>query len=112
MNLLKKLSRKECITMNLVAVKTVPQHWARPKEVGRIVGYKDPSKLLKSFREFCEKRPNFFSPHKPFIKNEGMDISYDILCFAFYFENRNLLDAGSRSLNFQKDLIRLKEVYL
>lgn len=97
--------------MEMVSIKTKTQQWAMAKDIGRILGYKQPSLLLKRFREFADKNPNYFAPHKPYLKIQGMDTVYDILCFAFYFENRDLLDAGTRSLNFKKDLPRLREVY-
>ena len=45
------------------------------------------------------------------MKLNEIALSNDVYCFAFYFENRGLLDAGSRSIKFQDDVERLKEVY-
>ena len=40
-----------------------------------------------------------------------MDTLYNVICFAFYFENKDLLEAGTRSIKFADELPRLKEVY-
>lgn len=40
-----------------------------------------------------------------------MDTLYDILCFAYYFENKDLLESGTRSITFKQDLPRLREAY-
>lgn len=98
--------------MEMLTVKKKTQQWAMAKDIGIIFGYKSPTKLLKRFRDFCDKNPNYFYPYKPYDKQSGMDTNYDIICFGFYYENRDLLDAGSRSLKFNsKEIARLKEVY-
>lgn len=98
--------------MDLLKIRTQSQHWATRKDIARIFCYKDPTRLLKDFREYADEHPKAFDPHKPYIKNAGMDTLYDIISFAYYFENRDLLEADTRSLSFKKDLPRLREVYL
>jgi hypothetical protein len=98
--------------MQLVATRRVTQVYASTKNIADIFGYKDPWKKLKAFREYAEANPKKFYPHKPFIKNQGMDVLYDILCFAYFFENQDFLEAGARNIpTFEKELPRLKEVY-
>ena len=97
--------------MQLLQAKTKTQQFATPKEIARIFCYKNPSTLLKHFREYAAEHPKAFYPHKPFIKNKGMDTLYDIVAFGYYFENKDLLEAGTRSISFQEELPRLREVY-
>ena len=97
--------------MELIQVKAKSQQYAFTKDIGGIFGYKDPVKLLKSFRDYADSHPNAFHPYKPYVKNQGMDTLYSIICFAYYFENRDLLEAGTRSITFNKELHRLREVY-
>lgn len=98
--------------MDLLKIRTQSQHYATPKDIARIFCYKNPSTLLKHFREYAAEHPKAFYPHKPFIKNKGMDTLYDIVAFAYYFENKDLLESGTRSITFKKELPRLREVYL
>lgn len=95
--------------MKVLTVVKTPQYWAFPKDIARITGYKSPTKLLKSFRDFCEARPNYFKPCKPILVDG--ETQYNIACFLHYYENRTLLDSGTRSLNFKDDLPRLMEAY-
>lgn len=97
--------------MQLLQAKTKTQQFATPKEIARIFCYKNPSTLLKHFREYAAEHPKAFYPHKPFIKNRGMDTLYDIVAFGYYFENKDLLEAGTRSISFKEELPRLREVY-
>lgn len=97
--------------MQLISTKVKTQHYASRKDVARIFGYKNPSDLLKRFRSFADDNPKHFSPYRAYIKNEGMDTLYCIICFAHFFENKDLLEAGNRSIEFKNELPRLKEVY-
>lgn len=97
--------------MEFIQAKVKTQQFASRKEVARIFCYKDPSRLLKDFREYADSHPKAFYPHKPYIKNAGMDTLYDIMSFGFYFENKDLLEADTRSISFKDDLPRLREVY-
>lgn len=97
--------------MNIIKATFTPQYWALPKDIALIFGYKSPTKLLTSFRAFCDSRPNFFNPTKPYRDLEGSETVYNIYAFAYYFEHRKLLDAGTRSLKFENDLPRLIEAY-
>lgn len=97
--------------MELLQTKVKTQQFARRKDIACIFAYKNPSNLLKQFRQFADDNPKAFYPYKPYIKNVGMDSLYDILCFAYYFENKDLLEAGTRSISFKEELPRLKEVY-
>ena len=82
--------------------------WLYPKDVQWLIGRKKTAtfEFLKEFKNFVEKRPNYFNPVKPIV-----DGQYNCLALMHFYENRNLLNAGSRSLNFKEDLPRLKEVY-
>lgn len=97
--------------MIVLQTKSKTQQYAFTKDIGRIFGYKDPVKLLKGFRDYSDSHPKAFGPYKPYLKNQGMDTLYDIICFAYYLENRDLLEAETRSINFSTELPRLKEVY-
>lgn len=97
--------------MKVVTASFTPQYWGYPRDIAHIFGYKSPTLLLREFRQFCDKRPNYFKPAKPYIQEEGSDIRYNIFCFAHYFENKGMLDAGTRSLKFEQDLPRLIEAY-
>lgn len=97
--------------MEVLTVKSKTQQYASRKEIARIFCYKDPTKLLRDFREYADDHTQSFYPYRPYIKNHGMDTLYDIICFAYYFENRDLLESGTRSITFKQELPRLKEVY-
>lgn len=97
--------------MQLVTGVTKTQLYAKRSDVAVIFGYKNPNALLKSFREYADEHANVFLPYKPYIKNSGMDTLYNILCFGYYFENKDLLEAGTRSIHFKQQLPNLKEVY-
>lgn len=97
--------------MELLTIRESKQIYAFPKDIGLLFGRKAPSRLLSSFRTFCDSRPNYFHPVKPYVDMQGSGTQYNVLAFAHYFENRDLLDAGTRSLKFKDDLERLKEVY-
>ena len=94
----------------LEAEKTTKKYTTR-KTIAEIFDYKNPSKLLKTFRELADEQPHIFRPYKPYVKNKGMGTLYNVICFAFYFENKDLLEAGTRSIKFADELPRLKEVY-
>lgn len=98
--------------MQLVETKPINQVWANNNDIADIFNYKSPATILKKYRGFCDKNPIYFKPHKPYLKFHGKQW-YTIFCFAFYFENRDLLEIGSRSMqvSFQKDLERIKKVY-
>lgn len=98
----------------MIVLETVKatQKYAFRKDIAMMFGYKSPERLLKDFRDFADDNPNYFRPiAKPYVKNNGFDTLYNIYAFAFYFENKDLVDAGSRSISFRKELDRLKEVY-
>ena len=97
--------------MEILTVRETRQMYAFPKDIGLLFGRKAPSRLLSSFRKFCDSRPNYFHPIRPYVDMEGSGTQYNVLSFGHYFEHRDLLDSGTRSLNFKDDLERLKEVY-
>ena len=76
-----------------------------------MVGRKPSSELTREFREFADKNPNFFSPHKGYIGGAHSSYQYDPLCFLFFLENRDLIKDGVRFLNFRKELPNLKLRY-
>lgn len=95
----------------MLLTETMSQKYASRKNIADIFGYKDPTKLLRDFRNFADDNPSYFRPYKPYIKNQGLDTLYNIICFAFYFENKDLVDSGSRSISFKKEKKNLEEVY-
>lgn len=97
--------------MKVLTVVNKTQQYAMRKDIAKIFGYKDPGRLLKGFRDYADANPGAFKPHTPYVSNTGMEPLYDILCFAYYFENRDLLDAGSKSISFKAELPRLREAY-
>ena len=94
----------------LEAEKTTKKYATR-KTIAEIFDYKNPTSLLKKFRDIADEQPSVFKPYKPYIRNNGMDTLYNIICFAFYFENKDLLESGTRSIKLADELSRLKEVY-
>lgn len=97
--------------MPLLATQMKTQVFATRNNIGDIFGRKDPSKLLRGFKKYADENWNKFHPHTPYIKNEGVDTLYNIICFAFYLENKDLLEAGTRSIKFKQEYPRLKEAY-
>lgn len=97
--------------MIYVEAEKTTKKYATRKTIAEIFDYKNPTSLLKTFREIADEQPHVFRPYTPYIKNNGMDTLYNIICFAFYFENKDLLEAGTRSIRFSDELPRLKEVY-
>lgn len=97
--------------MQLVTGVTKRQLYAKRSDIAVVFGYKNPNDLLKRFREYADDNPSVFVPYKPYIKNSGMDTLYNITCFGYFFENKDLLEAGTRSISFKKELPKLKEVY-
>lgn len=99
--------------MEIINVKPVIQAWLYPRHVAVLIGAKatKTSNFLRDFEAFVAKRPNYFNPVKPMITGEGRDAMYNFYAIAHYHENKDLLDAGTRSLNFKEDLKRLKEAY-
>ena len=82
-----------------------------PKELFKMVGRKPSSGLTGEFREFADKNPNFFSPHKGYIGGAHSSYQYDPLCFLYFLENRELIKDEVRFLNFRKELPNLKVRY-
>ncbi|MGX7091217.1 hypothetical protein [Hutsoniella sourekii] len=95
--------------MNIVKVFKSPSYWLYPGDLGDIISRKQPTKILRAFREFCDNNPHYFYPCKPY-RDEGKT-QYNIYCFLHYFENEGLLEAGTRSLSFEEDLPRLMRAY-
>lgn len=97
--------------MQVLTVVKKTQQYASRKDIGRIFGYADPTRLLKAFRDYADADKDVFFPRKPYIKQSGMDTIYDIVCFAYFIENKDLLEAGTRSVSFKEELPRLREAY-
>ena len=99
--------------MNVQIVHSVKrgQTYALPKDLSIIFGRKSLDKLLKAFREYADGNESKFYPYKPYIKQQGLDTLYNIVSFAFYLENKDLLEAGTRSITFEDERERLEEVY-
>lgn len=97
--------------MQILQAKKINQQYASRKDIAKIFGYKDPTKLLKGFRDLADTNPNMFKPYTPYIKSRGLDTLYNIICFAYYFEFKDLVEAGTRSVSFKEELPRLKEIY-
>lgn len=97
--------------MIVLEARKISQQYASRKNIAKIFDYKDPTKLLRGFRDLVDNNPSMFHPYKPYIKNNGLDTLYSIICFAYFFEFKDLLEAGTRSISFKKELPRLKEIY-
>lgn len=99
--------------MEIIKVRPAMQLWLYPKDVAKLIGRKvtATSEFLREFREFCEKRPNYFNPVKPIQQDVDRDKQYNYFALLHFYENRELLMAGTRSLKFKDDLPRLKEAY-
>lgn len=97
--------------MQLIQTKKINQRYGSRQDIGNIFGYKDPTKLLKGFRDVADEWEHYFKPYTPYIKNKGMDTLYSIVCFALYLEHKDLIESGTRSINFSNELKRLKEIY-
>ncbi|MGX7108325.1 hypothetical protein [Facklamia miroungae] len=99
--------------MEIVKVRPVIQMWLYKKDVEQLIGRKSTSahNFLRDFEKFCRSRPNYFKPVKPFQSDSHSTTQYNYYAIVHFFENRELLMAGTRSINFKNDLERLKEAY-
>lgn len=99
--------------MEVIKVIPVFQLWMYPKDIQTLIGRKSSSTsvFLKEFRDFCEERPNYFKPVKPIQDDLNSETQYNYFAILHFYENRQMLLAGTRSLNFKDDLPRLKEAY-
>ena len=97
--------------MQVVKPRVISQQYASRKDIGKIFGYKDPTRLLQGFRAIADEHPSMFAPYTPYIKNAGMDTMYNVVCFAYYFEFKDVIETRSRITSFKKELPRLKEIY-
>lgn len=97
--------------MELVTGTRVSQKYASRKDIATIFGYKNPNALLKTFRETADKHPRLYRPYRPYIKNNGMDNLYNIVCFDFYLSNKDLIEAGTRSMKLADVKDELEEVW-
>lgn len=97
--------------MQLVQATRMTQQYASRKDIAKIFGYADPTRLLQAFRKVADEQSNLFHPYTPYIKNAGMDTMYNVICFAYYFEFKDVVETRSRITSFNKELPRLKEVY-
>jgi len=93
----------------LEAEKTT-QKYASRQDIAKIFGYKDPSKLLASFKKHADENPDYYKPVQPYIENRSMNTLYNVYAFAHYFQNRDLVEVN-RAIPFKEDLEDLKEVY-
>ncbi|MCW6663911.1 hypothetical protein NHG23_08450 [Aerococcaceae bacterium NML190073] len=79
-----------------------------PKDCGDLVSKSERSMtdILKRFRAFVKKRPNYFRKLalQPVIEDDGAKTQYNLICFYHYYCNRKLLDAGSRSIKLEDEL--------
>ena len=99
--------------MEMVKPIKVLSPWLFNKDAGKLVGLKNPSVLLKNFREFSDKNPSYFKGFKPYLKFDGHDTQYNLYCFVHYYENRYFLDQGVRSIKFDRsEAKRIRETYL
>ena len=94
-------------------VKPVSQLYGFATDCGTMVGRKVPAPLLKRFRAFVDKNPRYYkmitkTPYKKVVKEETQ---YHLICFLHYFENRELLDSGSRSVKLEDDIEGLKVTF-
>ncbi len=95
--------------MEIITIVPVAQQWLTAKDVEKLIGRKRSSTntFLNSFKDFVEDRPNFFKGIKPIAKHDNSTPLYNYWAINCYIENKDLLDARSRSINF-KDYIKEK----
>ena len=94
-------------------VKPAIQLYGFASDCGKLVGRKNPTPLLKGFKEFVRKRPNYYNliSRKPYVEIDKGLVSYNLICFLHYFTNRDLLDSGSRSVKLEDDIEGLKVTF-
>lgn len=98
--------------MEIVKPIEIPSPWLFRKDAGELVKLKNPSTMLKRFREFSDKNPSYFKGFKPYLKFDGSDIQYNLYCLVHYYENRYFLDRGVRSIKFDRsEAKRIRETY-
>ena len=61
--------------MQLVQARKVTQKYASRQDIAKIFGYKDPSKLLVSFRGHADDNPDYYKPVQPYIKKQRHESS-------------------------------------
>lgn len=95
--------------MNAIKVKTITPWVIMPKDFKRMINRKNISALLKDFRDFVDRNPNYYYPFQGYIKwnNESQ---YEIFPLIHYYMNKHLLDANTRSIKFKDDLKRVKDM--
>lgn len=96
--------------MHLISVKHTAQIYALPKDIALLIGMKSSSRFLRDFRKFCDDNPKHFGIQRPYLAIDGNDTVYNIFCFLHWYEYRSALDAGARSIKFEDDLPRIKEL--
>lgn len=67
------------------------------------------NKVVAEFVDFSGNHENFFKPCTPVLRNKKTNPVYNIYCFMYYLENRDLIKAGAKGLKFSAELARLKE---
>lgn len=94
-------------------VKNAVQLYGFASDCGTLVGRKNPTPLLRGFKAFVNKRPNYYNPisRKPYVEIDKGLVSYNLICFLHYFVNRDLLDSGSRSVKLEDDIDGLKTMF-
>ncbi|WP_314180781.1 hypothetical protein [Abiotrophia defectiva] len=78
--------------------KKVPSTWGTRGNVAHIMNYKNPNERLERFRKFVDDNPDFFKWFKKPYQWNGKGYEYMLVPVIFYWENRDLLDSGSRSV--------------
>lgn len=95
----------------MVRVHEMTQKFGFKKDVERMMGYKDLWEYLREFVAFADANPKTFYPLTPYIKHDKKTRQYNLLAYAFYHENKDLLDAGTRSIKLADELPRLRAAY-
>lgn len=98
--------------MEIITIKPVSQQWLTASDVGKLIGRKKTSTntFLKSFKDFVDDRPNFFKGVKPIAKHDGSTALYNYWAINCYLENKDLLDARSRSISFKEYIHEKREL--
>lgn len=99
--------------MHVLKTLEIPPIWLDAGNIKQLINRKNPSELLKSFREFVKHNPSYFGDTRPLLDIEGATLQYNFYAFVHFYENRDLLEAGSRSVKFDREEARrIRESYL
>lgn len=96
--------------MEIVVPIEINQMRLYKRHIAKLTGQARGGPLAKEFTNFVKSRPSYFGKWKPLIEGDGLDPQYDLVCFIHWYDNRALLNAGSRHISFERDLPRIIEM--